>query len=275
MIRFSSLAPNLYINADGYLEDFLGTGIFGATSASKARVATYERDLSGLLGKIAAKYTGYFVLRELASAGQRVEIRPHEFAGDDKGSGDPNPTTVATRERDAYRKGTPYLDASDLKQEGKAAGVCSDYNAGVRDGFKQATGGGSPVLIGFNPRATFPASESGPGSDKDSLILHEIVHAIRNARGLRNGCKPAPPDYDSYEEFVAIVVTNVYDSELRRPPRRNHHGFDKLSDKMSASDAFYGKFKEHLAPIRNDHPNLCAALKKATALSFNPFAVMA
>ncbi len=34
------------------------------------------------------------------------------------------------------------------------------------------------------------------------------------------------------------------------------------------------KFKDYLDPVRSDHPHLFGALKRATGISFNPFALM-
>lgn len=260
-------APNLFINAEGYLSRFLW---FGPSDASKARATAYESAVAGLLFKINARHVGDFVFREIAAAKKRVEIRPHEFAGDDKSETDPNPTAVATSERDSYKKGSPYLKSG---QQDQALAACTNYEDG-RGGFKEATGLGSPVYVGFNPNAAFAAADAGPGSDKDSLLLHELVHAFRYARGIRNGCASSPAGYGSYEEFLAIVLTNIYDSEAGRPLRRDHEWFKSLPASLSSSHAFYDKFKDYLLPIRSEHPNLYASLKRATSIAFNPFTVM-
>ena len=52
----------------------------------------------------------------------------------------------------------------------------------------------------------------GPGSSPDAVLFHELVHAYRHFTGSRLEYSPDVDGFPSqkYEEFVAILVTNVY-----------------------------------------------------------------
>jgi Effector protein len=82
-----------------------------------------------------------------------------------------------------------------------------------RYGIK-GTGEGSDVHIYFSPETQGKSGCGGGvyGSLSDEVLLHEMVHALRQMQGRNN---PVPTEgsvreYDNEEEFLAIVVTNVY-----------------------------------------------------------------
>src|SRR5262249_51865265 len=54
---------------------------------------------------------------------------------------------------------------------------------------------------------------TGPGSEADAMLFHELVHASR-ARNTPMSMEPVTQGgYDNEEEYVATVLTNVYLSE--------------------------------------------------------------
>jgi hypothetical protein len=83
------------------------------------------------------------------------------------------------------------------------------------------TGGGSDAALMYTP-AQFQPMGVGPAG-RDAVLYHELVHAIRYLQG-RFQATPARSvrRYTNAEEFFAIVVTNVYLSEIRAPLRYGH-----------------------------------------------------
>ncbi len=83
--------------------------------------------------------------------------------------------------------------------------------------------GGIPVdaQVTFPP---LPVPGAGIAIPGDQALLHRLVQAVHRIRGgfertpMRNG-------FDNREEFYAILITNIYASEDRRPLRRDLHGF--------------------------------------------------
>jgi hypothetical protein len=67
---------------------------------------------------------------------------------------------------------------------------------------------------------------SGPGMAHDEILFHELIHCVRHLRTwadvnsyrfLRMG-----NGFDNIEEFYAVLISNMYSSETRRPLRRDH-----------------------------------------------------
>jgi hypothetical protein len=134
--------------------------------------------------------------------------------------------------------------------------------------------------VGFIPKAA--DFKSAPGVLKDEILLHEMVHALRRMRNTVDNHKPLDqPRYDTVEEFMAIVVSNVYRSEMNRPGlRADHHGFTALPPAQENAQAFLdapGKGadsnKSRMQEFKKDNPDFFNDLKKSPA-KFNPFKLM-
>jgi len=73
---------------------------------------------------------------------------------------------------------------------------------------------------------------TGPGSRPEEILLHEMIHGLRNLYGVSN-TRPLGgwmANYDNEEEFYAILLTNIYMSERGQiRMRADHHGFTSLS----------------------------------------------
>ncbi len=98
-------------------------------------------------------------------------------------------------------------------------------------------GKGSEYLIQFTPAFYYKSSalyqNFGHGFTADAILFHELVHASRGTRGVfdqkRTTGKLALGDsmerYSNHDEFVAILLTNIFRSE-RYPGakiRRSHN----------------------------------------------------
>jgi hypothetical protein len=132
-----------------------------------------------------------------------------------------------------------------------------------------------PADPAFIAAIGLPQHWSGPGTDPDELLLHEMIHGLRQMCGRSNpSTVPNQPAYDTFEEFFAIVICNIYRSELKRVGlRSDHHGFKFLSHVQGVvtSEDFVKKEKNraHLRQLRRDHRVMFNDLQTVTA-AFNP-----
>jgi hypothetical protein len=105
-------------------------------------------------------------------------------------------------------------------------------------GQPPGTGAGTGGTVEFTPQM-WPR---GPGlAPADEVLLHELVHAAQSTQGVMS-CAPAGYGYDTFTEFCAITVTNMYCSYFFGRGallRRNHRGF---RHRLYADDImnFYG-----------------------------------
>src|SRR5262249_15888945 len=75
----------------------------------------------------------------------------------------------------------------------------------------------------------------------DEVLFHEMIHALRSIQGVRNDVptEDTVRDYDTEEEFLAIVATNVYISAKGGLKlRADHHGHLPLKPPLDTSAGF-------------------------------------
>jgi hypothetical protein len=100
------------------------------------------------------------------------------------------------------------------------------------------------VHIHFTPDTHGGAACGGGlyGSLPDEVLLHEMVHGLRDMQGqsFKVPTRGTLRNYDNLEEFLAIVITNVYISakDKTMPLRADHHGHTRLKDTLSTSEGF-------------------------------------
>jgi Effector protein len=105
----------------------------------------------------------------------------------------------------------------------------------------KGTGAGSGVEIGFDPdNYTEACIKRGPSSQPDEVLLHEMVHALRMMQGQYNKVPTKNAFYDDEEEFLAIVIANVYTSQKDAAAllRGNHHDHERLWPPLNTSAGF-------------------------------------
>lgn len=111
----------------------------------------------------------------------------------------------------------------------------------------------------------------------ESVLLHELLHAFRsvsnklemNALSIGGLAK-----YDAPEEFFAVLVENIYQSELKRNIRAHHQGFYNLDKRLEGSFEFFKVSIQAFALIKrfcDENPGLTRALAKVE-VPFNPLA---
>ncbi len=82
------------------------------------------------------------------------------------------------------------------------------------------TGGGTNSQVRYTP-SLYHASD-GPGRAPDEVLFHELVHASRIMRGAFFPM-PVNERYDQLEDYLAIILTNIYLSEKGQDVFRGAH----------------------------------------------------
>src|SRR5262249_33074805 len=70
-------------------------------------------------------------------------------------------------------------------------------------------------------------SDRRPGNFADEVLVHELVHAMRAARGLFACLRPPGIDlYYNEEEFFAVLIANIFRAGWHRIPPRAYYTND-------------------------------------------------
>jgi hypothetical protein len=164
-------------------------------------------------------------------------------------------------------------DSSDVKWEGDTGSIRWIIEGGPTQAPVVGTGTGSDTEIRFSP-GTFaaPGAPTGPGAKPDEILLHEMVHGLRQMAGRAVFEQVAGnPGMDNYEEFAAIVISNVYRSEQGITQlRKDHTGFDPLSGPEATLATFKTTYQSYLLDMGIEQPQLCKNLRRVVC-AFNPF----
>lgn len=203
--------PNITIAFPGF-EDWLNEQPIPLQRSMRAAVqrfliaqADHRRRTLDQLALIAKRSTGRAVLAEIRTARSRkLKIMP--VAG-----GEHNAFSDALSARKSTRLGfrVRYADGTEVP------------------GLRRGTGEGSHATVEFTANMWGPsgsARATGPGSLPDEVLCHELVHAGRQMQGIQHSAT-VDKGYENEEEFVAIVVSNVYLSEKKQTRMRGTHRF--------------------------------------------------
>jgi hypothetical protein len=138
------------------------------------------------------------------------------------------------------------------------------------------TGKGSDGKIYFSADEWVKSScdTKGIGSQTDEVLVHEMVHALRNAQGKSNWIPTNNKRYDNDEEFLAVVVTNVYISAKGGARfRADHWGHKELKPPLNTSKGFLGDPDnlKIMSIYRLVWTAVFTALAGVASAQFNPF----
>ena len=118
------------------------------------------------------------------------------------------------------------------------------------------------------------------GKESDQVLFHELIHAHRAASWLipnEDKLLAGLSGYQNAEEFLAVVLTNIYISETKgRGLRADYYSWDELSGPLSTSIGFFGNSPQVLYILKQfarDQEFLFDELAKVKA-QFNPLAAM-
>jgi hypothetical protein len=247
-------------------------GQAGPPDSVEMEVDGYEIEVNSLLTKLRWTWTGWALIKDLWRVRKTMVILPWSqmpYLDRTKGWQGFNATSSSVYVP-KLTNGPGPLNADTIYST--AAG----YNALVR--FNPAMWTAEAVAkVGFIPK---PADfVRAPGVGRDEILLHEMVHGLRQIRGTTDSHTPADsPNMDTVEEFMAIVVSNVYRSELKRPGLRvDHHGFSALPAAQEDPGVFLNQPAKsgesnlsRMKQLKKDNPDFFEDLKKSPA-RFNPF----
>jgi Effector protein len=100
-----------------------------------------------------------------------------------------------------------------------AKGAAGWLDAGGRPVIGTGTGTGSEVR--YTPGMLHPI-DGDPAWAPDEVLFHELVHASREMRGVFFRM-PVNKGYDDLEEYIAIILCNIYLSEKGQETFRGNH----------------------------------------------------
>lgn len=273
--------PNIYIQGT------ITTNYSDGSSTSMSYEG-YDTEIILLLSRLRWTYTGWCVMCEiLRQAGRRMIIRPWQHQAYYSSAG-------VLEQYNATAGPEDFLKAN---PKNRPVYICGGEHVGKRlrvpgtlfsPGEKDALGhgGGTNTIVRFSPNMwdTENSAFKGIGTKKDEILFHEMCHGMRQMAGTMS-CAPTPdqPGYDTLEEFIAIVLSNILRSELGRPKlRKDHAGFAELPAEQEDPAVFLAVDKDkatnnksRLLEFKKDHPKLFADLCARQIAKFNPVRLLA
>jgi hypothetical protein len=255
------LRGNIGVDGHEYIEGFLGLDWFPSAQA-KLNMQRYEGLVAAQLVKIGQSAVGHWILRFINTVSSKnVVIKPWV----------PNPVPGHEEENKIHNPYAAFDDNTKATRGGDMYGT--DLSAGSSTKTIWGVGGGTNVTLRYSPWF-LPYGDKLPGYASDELLLHELVHALNGAMGLYTPVgHGAEKNFDMPDEFMAIVVTNLYSSQNGRPLRRDHHGHAYLDTDLCDSEAFYKRYPQAIQDICSDYPEVVKIYAgwDATFVPFNPF----
>ncbi len=171
------------------------------------------------LGDIFIRRTGKVLLTSITK--KKVIIEPNVEGVEATGVKEPDPVKVNI-------SGFPIYDF-----DGKSSGEIGK-------------GGGADVLLEYSPEMFGPHGTGGlrgPGTNPDEALFHELIHAHRDTEGISMSLAVSGK-YFNLEEFVAVVITNIYLSEKKQSRLRDN---EKDFSILQQPDKFLDNV-QHISP---------------------------
>lgn len=232
-------------------------------SAFRIILHRYRKDAADYRSKVARQFaplpgmlSGQALLAEIGRSRHVARFVPN-WNIDDPLNADATPRASLRSDRDD-------------EEDAVAAGVRFTYEGRRRVG----TGRGSNSRVRYTPELWGPGRAANSQADADQpdvVIFHELVHAARQMRGLQetNGADDYG-DYDTLEEFLAIVVANIYMSERGLKGLLGGHDDKKLKnpDKF-LNDPLARRTMAHFKATQREFFDALAAIEERRA-PFNP-----
>ena len=206
------------------------------SGGSQASQQKFKVSIEALLSQIRMAKTGRILLRRLYDASYDVIIEPNLDPGGFN---------------NAYESAASHVHAGNAVLNKAARGTRS--------------------IVEFSPNRLSRRQNLGAPHE---VLFHELAHSLRTVTGRTRydssgNLKKMSGDYGNVEEFFAIMLTNVYSSELKRPVFGNH-GMWKLK---SMDQLRKPPFDRRLRDFAVSMPDLCRELAAIPAkeVAFNPF----
>jgi hypothetical protein len=124
--------------------------------------------------------------------------------------------------------------------------------------------------------------DTNRGLTPDEMLFHELVHAFRGASardsGITGPLTGGLAGYDDEEEFIAVLMTNIYISDPSNTSktglRKDHATHEPLEPGLAGSFAFYKSSKDvftYIDALCTENPALTKWVADVKA-PFNPIA---
>ena len=197
-----------------------------------------------------------------------------------------------------------FPDKSDANAHAEAVDPVAGTIAGGTTDHPQnppvpGTGAGSDSVLKFTAQDWEPSSATASLKAADETLFHELVHAFRQMSGLEDSFPLDAPFevlrrgggtvtqlmtqttatrpnkhsqiYNEYEEFVAILLTNIYRSENKRIGLRRDHLGDagELAYPLTNARNFLTVWRPQIERLCGEMHLLCNQLA-AVECQFNP-----
>jgi hypothetical protein len=231
-------SPSLWINGDE------PTG--RAEHAHNTRqAAAFEQSVVNQLNIVNQNPVGRIVLESIAATDRLLIIHPW------RGPGRNASVQPIAHSAVADRRGVADGGVVDATQRGAVvhtnAGPMRQNPGNSQSPLVHGSGVGRSSRLFYTPgNWNSPGLRWTPGASPDALLAHELFHAYRNLHGTRN-TQPTGDQYQSIEEFFAVLVGNLYIS-------------------AAGGEWFRGGV--------NTSPSALAALRDFRGGEVNPFSVM-
>jgi hypothetical protein len=204
----------------------------------------YGRSVRDVLNVIAQQVTGQIILEAIQGSGNLMTIQLY---------------TPTAQGQQTLPCGGP--DVGQPVQEGI---ICGTPVEGM--------GRGRASIISFTP-SMWTNPGAGPGGSADQILLHEMLHGYRQLRGRMLSTAGGMGNYDTFEEYFAIVITNMYLSEATgsstTPLRAHYDGSTTLPYPQLFPDS--QENRRHLLRIHRENSELTGRLAFRSRGPFNPF----
>lgn len=183
--------------------------------------ATYLRAIREVYARLVANPVGRIVVNALA---RDTVIIPWPDVSEQ------NADAAARGGWDGERRATPR--GRHPRYCGDVPGTPEDETGRIAPGVGPGLGTGADQIVRFTPWMFWGPFEYVPPVRRDGLyapwadevLVHELLHAAQGTRGVAS-CAPAGHNYDTFSEFCAITVENMYAGCVPgRPVRLDHHG---------------------------------------------------
>lgn len=220
----------------------------------RAQKNKHFKDVNGVLAAIAqVQYSGVALLDEISMSGKKIHIKPYDNF---------KKKAFSATERATDRKAGRLKDAP-IDEDDPSKGT--------------GTGTGSDSVVGYTAHLFGPNGTSGitgPGSSQAEALYHELVHATRVMRGASHMTK-VNHGYHNEEEFLGVVITNIFSSESSLPLRSSHEEFatlqrpEKFLDNVQGTNLSPNTLLKRFYRGQRDFYKALANIPKAYA-NFNP-----
>jgi len=251
------------IRVDGSTLDSF-TGQIAARQVATA--GDYQSYVQKVFVHLRYRRVGRLVIDAIDDGGHFVTIYPHPNMIDAVTNAAEEPVTRRRLPRAQTRRYDPGRKTCAPPIAGAATTILyppeGSLKGDSRVGIDPATG----ALA--RPTRSIPAIDPGNRYfDVDDTLLHELVHALRLVRGL--ACRrPLADGWVDSEEFIAVMVTNMYLSEKgKNSALRGDYG--RTFKPLTSPGSFAFDHKEPLTVFCNEMPTLARDLA-AVDCKFNP-----